>query len=33
LKKLKAKLEELKGKLKRMAHWDLAEVGFWLSSV
>ena len=33
LKKMKAKLEELKGKLKRMVHWDLAEVGSWLSSV
>ena len=33
LKKLKAKLKELKDKLKRMVHWDLAEVGSWLSSV
>ena len=33
LKKLKAKLQELKGKLQRMVHWDLAEVGSWLSSV
>lgn len=33
LKKLKAKLTELKDKLKRMVHWDLAEVGSWLSSV
>jgi group II intron reverse transcriptase/maturase len=33
LKKMKAKLKELKDKLKRMVHWDLAEVGSWLSSV
>jgi hypothetical protein len=33
LKKLNAKLQELKGQLKRMVHWDLAEVGSWLSSV
>ena len=33
LKKMKAKLQELKDKLKRMVHWDLAEVGSWLSSV
>ncbi|WP_261340375.1 reverse transcriptase domain-containing protein, partial [Schlesneria paludicola] len=33
LKKLKGKLIELKDKLKRMVHWDLAEVGSWLSSV
>jgi hypothetical protein len=33
LKKLKAKLKELKDKLKRMVHLDLAEVGSWLSSV
>ncbi len=33
LKKLKAKLKELKDKLKRMLHCDLAEVGSWLSSV
>jgi group II intron reverse transcriptase/maturase len=33
LKKLKAKLHELKGKLKRMVHRDVTEVGSWLSSV
>ena len=33
LKKLKAKLQELKGKLKRMVRQDLAAVGSWLSSV
>ena len=33
LKKLKAKLHELKGKLQRMVHRDLAEVGSWLTSV
>ena len=32
-KKIKAKLTELKDKLKRMMHFDLAEVGSWLSSV
>ena len=33
LKKMKAKLQELKDKLKRMVHWDLAESGSWLLSV
>lgn len=32
-KKLHAKLKELKDKLTRMMHWDLAEVGSWLTSV
>jgi RNA-directed DNA polymerase len=32
-KKTQAKLKELKGKLIRMMHWDLAEVGSWLTSV
>jgi group II intron reverse transcriptase/maturase len=33
LKKVKGKLKELKDQLKRMMHWDLAQVGGWLSSV
>jgi len=32
-KKLRNKLRELKEKLRRMVHWDLAQVGTWLSSV
>jgi RNA-directed DNA polymerase len=32
-KKMQAKLKELKDKLTRMMHWDLAEVGSWLTSV
>lgn len=33
MKKVRAKLQELKGKLKRMMHCDLAAVGAWVSSV
>jgi group II intron reverse transcriptase/maturase len=32
-KKVRAKLQDLKGKLKRMMHCDLAAVGSWLTSV
>ena len=32
-KKIRGKLQELKGKLKRMMHCDLAAVGSWLKSV
>jgi RNA-directed DNA polymerase len=32
LKNMKAKLKELKDKLQRMVHWDLAKSGSWLSN-